>query len=334
MTDDTKGQMTEDQRPMSHTALGVLGLKSGPSALVPWSRLQFPMPKRLYIDTVGCQMNVLDSELVAASLLRGRLRAGRQPAPGRHDPVQHVQRPPARRGQDLQRPGPAEARQASTARRRSSASWAAWPRRTSEQIFQPGPARGPGGRAGPAWASCRELLERVAAGRRAADRGEPRPQRPAPRPAVQCELRPLRSARASRRGPPARHQAMVRIMFGCDKFCTYCIVPSVRGPEQSRPAAEIESEVRQLADQGCLEVTLLGPDGQQLPRPRRRADASAWPICSERLHEIDGIRRLRFVTNHPRHMTDDLLQAVRDLPKVCPICTCPPRAARTQSCGG
>ena len=47
-------------------------------------------------------------------------------------------------------------------------------------------------------------------------------------------------------------------MFGCDKFCTYCIVPSVRGPEQSRPAAEIEAEVRQLADQGCLEVTLLG----------------------------------------------------------------------------
>ena len=53
-------------------------------------------------------------------------------------------------------------------------------------------------------------------------------------------------------------QAMVRIILGCDKFCTYCIVPRVRGPEQSRPAAEIEDEVRRLADQGCLEVTLLG----------------------------------------------------------------------------
>ena len=51
---------------------------------------------------------------------------------------------------------------------------------------------------------------------------------------------------------------MVRIMFGCDKFCTYCIVPQVRGPEQSRPAAEIVDEVRRLADDGCLEVTLLG----------------------------------------------------------------------------
>ena len=57
---------------------------------------------------------------------------------------------------------------------------------------------------------------------------------------------------------PNRYQAFVRIMIGCDKFCTYCIVPSVRGPEQSRPARQVEIEVRQLADQGCREVTLLG----------------------------------------------------------------------------
>ena len=57
---------------------------------------------------------------------------------------------------------------------------------------------------------------------------------------------------------PSPFQAMVRIMFGCDKFCTYCIVPTVRGPEQSRPAAEIVEEVRRLAADGCLEVTLLG----------------------------------------------------------------------------
>jgi len=106
-------------------------------------------------------------------------------------------------------------------------------------------------------------------------------------------------------------------MFGCDKFCTYCIVPKVRGPEQSRAAGEIVDEVRRLAADGCLEITLLGQtvnsykdvrDGQTL----RLSDLLA------RLNEIDGLRRIKFVTNYPRHMTDDLLQAVRDLPKVSP----------------
>jgi len=116
---------------------------------------------------------------------------------------------------------------------------------------------------------------------------------------------------------PGKHQAMVRIMFGCDNFCTYCIVPRVRGPEQSRPAGDIVDEARRLADQGCLEITLLGQtvnsyQSQSDGRTTRLSDL----LC--RLHEIDGLRRLRFVTNHPRHMTDDLLSAVGDLPKVCP----------------
>ena len=112
-------------------------------------------------------------------------------------------------------------------------------------------------------------------------------------------------------------QAMVRIMFGCDKFCTYCIVPKVRGPEQSRPAAEIVAEVRRLAAEGCLEITLLGQTVNSYKdasegRTLRLSDLLA------RLNEIDGLRRIKFVTNYPRHMTDDLLQAVRDLPKVSP----------------
>jgi tRNA-2-methylthio-N6-dimethylallyladenosine synthase len=110
---------------------------------------------------------------------------------------------------------------------------------------------------------------------------------------------------------------MVRIMFGCDKFCTYCVVPRVRGPEQSRPAAEIVEEVRRLADNGCLEVTLLG----QTVNSYRDATGPGKIELADllyMLHEIDGIRRLRFVTNHPRHMTAALLQAMRDLPKVSP----------------
>jgi len=115
---------------------------------------------------------------------------------------------------------------------------------------------------------------------------------------------------------PSPFQAFVRIMMGCDKFCTYCIVPSVRGPEQSRPPSVILDETRQLAGQGVKEITLLGqtvnsykyrePDG----RTTRLSD------LLERLHEIPGLLRIKFITNFPNDMTDDLLQAVRDLPRV------------------
>jgi tRNA-2-methylthio-N6-dimethylallyladenosine synthase len=116
---------------------------------------------------------------------------------------------------------------------------------------------------------------------------------------------------------PSPHQAMVRIMFGCDKFCTYCVVPRVRGPEQSRPAAEIIDEVRQLADNGCLEVTLIG----QTVNSYRDTTGPATIELADllyKLHDVEGLRRLRFVTNHPKHTTDALLQAMRDLPKVSP----------------
>jgi tRNA-2-methylthio-N6-dimethylallyladenosine synthase len=117
---------------------------------------------------------------------------------------------------------------------------------------------------------------------------------------------------------PNRFQAYVRVMIGCDKFCTYCIVPSVRGPEQSRHPEQIAAEVRQLADEGCKEITLLGQtvnsyhyewgDGRRF----RLSDLLA------RIHDTPGIVRIKFITNFPRDMTDDLLEAVRDLPKVCP----------------
>ncbi|MCL2119871.1 MAG: tRNA (N6-isopentenyl adenosine(37)-C2)-methylthiotransferase MiaB, partial [Planctomycetaceae bacterium] len=118
------------------------------------------------------------------------------------------------------------------------------------------------------------------------------------------------------RGNP--YQAMVRIMFGCDKFCSYCIVPSVRGPEQSRPPQEIEAEIRQLADQGCLEVTLIG---QTVNSYRYPQGEKIWRLQDlfAMIESIDGIRRVLFVTSYPRGMTDELLQAIHDLPKVMPF---------------
>ena len=98
---------------------------------------------------------------------------------------------------------------------------------------------------------------------------------------------------------PSPFQAFVRIMMGCDKFCTYCIVPSVRGPEQSRSPDAIVEESRRLADQGVKEITLLGqtvnsykftePDG----RMTRLSD------LLDRLSEIDGVRRIKFITTSP-----------------------------------
>lgn len=113
---------------------------------------------------------------------------------------------------------------------------------------------------------------------------------------------------------PTPFQAYVRIQIGCDKFCTYCIVPSVRGPEQSRPPSQILAEARQLADEGCKEITLLG---QTVNSWRHTEDGKKWRMSDllYALHDIEGITRIKFVTNYPRDMTDDLLAAVRDLPK-------------------
>ncbi|MBI2809058.1 MAG: tRNA (N6-isopentenyl adenosine(37)-C2)-methylthiotransferase MiaB [Planctomycetes bacterium] len=114
---------------------------------------------------------------------------------------------------------------------------------------------------------------------------------------------------------PNRFQAYVRIMIGCDKFCTYCIVPRVRGPEQSRPPEHIAAEVKQLAGEGVKEVTLLGQTVNSY-----RSDDGRWRLGDllGRIHDTPGIERIKFITNFPKDMTDDLLHAVRDLPKVCP----------------
>ena len=116
---------------------------------------------------------------------------------------------------------------------------------------------------------------------------------------------------------PTPFQAYLRIQIGCGKFCTYCVVPNTRGPEQGRPPAQILSEAKILADQGCREITLLGQtvnsykfvDGDQ---------TTDMTSLLESLQEVDGIDRIKFVTNYPKDMTERLLIAVRDLPKVSP----------------
>jgi tRNA-2-methylthio-N6-dimethylallyladenosine synthase len=94
-------------------------------------------------------------------------------------------------------------------------------------------------------------------------------------------------------------------------------VPSVRGPEQSRPANEVIAEARQLAAEGCREITLLG---QTVNSYHHTAGGRTWRLSDllAELENIDGLSRVKFVTNYPKDMTDDLLAAVRELPKVSP----------------
>ena len=121
---------------------------------------------------------------------------------------------------------------------------------------------------------------------------------------------PLRDAEMR----PSPHQAFVRIMIGCDKFCTYCVVPGTRGPEQSRLPSEIAHEVRQLAAEGVQEVTLLG---QTVNSYKVEENGRTYRLADllELIHDTEGLKRIKFVTSYPRDMTDDLLQAIRDLLK-------------------
>ncbi len=111
-------------------------------------------------------------------------------------------------------------------------------------------------------------------------------------------------------------KAHVPIMYGCDKFCTFCIVPLTRGRERSRPTEEILTEVERLAAGGTREVTLLGQTvnsyGKNLPEGR-------VPFCSllEQIDSIRGIQRIRFTSPYPRDFTDDLIEAIGRLETVC-----------------
>jgi len=117
-------------------------------------------------------------------------------------------------------------------------------------------------------------------------------------------------------------QAYVRVMRGCDMFCSYCIVPYVRGPQRSRAPERIVEEVRRLVEAGRSEITLLGQivnayEWSAGGRTVRLAD------LLERLSPTPGLRRLRFLTNHPSPFETDILQAMRDLPNVCEYLHCP-----------
>ena len=117
-------------------------------------------------------------------------------------------------------------------------------------------------------------------------------------------------------------KSFVPIQYGCDKFCTFCIVPTTRGRERSRPTEHIVEEVRKLAQQGTREVTLLGQTvnsyGKNLLEGRVPFSQLLW-----KLSEIDELQRIRYTSPYPRDFRQDLIDTIRDCPKVMEHCHMP-----------
>lgn len=108
--------------------------------------------------------------------------------------------------------------------------------------------------------------------------------------------------------------AYITIMQGCNNFCSYCIVPYVRGPERSRPVIEIEEEMKKLAENGCKEVTLLGQNVNSYYDENKKIN---FPKLLKKLTRIDGIERIRFMTSHPKDLSEELIETIASEKKLC-----------------
>ena len=132
-------------------------------------------------------------------------------------------------------------------------------------------------------------------------------------------------------------RASVTIMNGCNNFCTYCIVPYVRGRERSRAPEDILNEIKELASQGYKEITLLGQNVNSYMRVEREKDNSkdVYKIDSfakllRAVNEIDGIEKIKFISPHPKDFTDDVIDAIRDCDKVSKFIHLPLQSGSTE----
>ena len=132
-------------------------------------------------------------------------------------------------------------------------------------------------------------------------------------------------------------KASVTIMNGCNNFCSYCIVPYVRGRERSREPRAIIEEVRELAKQGYKEITLLGQNVNSYLRVEREKGlefeeyegVNSFATLLRAVNKIDGIERIRFVSPHPKDFTDDVIEAIADCEKVCKLVHLPLQSGST-----
>ncbi|MHB0915694.1 MAG: tRNA (N6-isopentenyl adenosine(37)-C2)-methylthiotransferase MiaB [Thermoleophilia bacterium] len=131
----------------------------------------------------------------------------------------------------------------------------------------------------------------------------------------------------SRRG--ANHHAWIQVMTGCSNYCSYCIVPLVRGEERSREPEAIVAEIEGLVADGVVEVTLLGQNVNAYGRDRAGAETTFARLLA-RLDAVSGLERIRFVTSHPKDLGDDLIAAMRDIDSVCEHLHLPAQSGATR----
>ena len=112
-----------------------------------------------------------------------------------------------------------------------------------------------------------------------------------------------------------KHKAWVSIILGCNNFCSYCIVPYVRGRERSRDINDVLAEIKVLAEDGCKEITLLGQNVNSYGNDLGEKDLFARLLYA--IEDIEGIERVRFMTSHPKDLSDSLIEAMKTCKKVC-----------------
>ena len=132
----------------------------------------------------------------------------------------------------------------------------------------------------------------------------------------------------------SKTQASITIMYGCDNFCTYCIVPYVRGRERSRNPEDIIAEAKEVAKQGYKEIMLLGQNVNSYMRAENKkgeckSEINSFAKLLREINKIDGIERIRFVSPHPKDFTDDVIEAIRDCDKVCKFIHLPLQSGST-----
>ena len=272
--------------------------------------------RTVYLETMGCQMNVLDSELVL-----GQLRAAG------YEPIDdmtsadlvllntcsvrdHAEQKVLSRLGSLRRPKAAHAGMVVGV-------IGCMAERDPDGIFQKMPhvdlVCGPG-----ELNKVPALIEEVRANRTRAialSQSLSRKSTPVQRA---LEFDSVESLDLSRDPGPGANvlQSYIRVQRGCDKFCTFCVVPFTRGAERSRPPRQIVDEARMLADRGAKEVTLLGQTVNSYVNQDNGREVRFAELLS-RVSEIAGLERVRFVTSFPGDFTDDILEAMRDIPKLC-----------------
>ena len=134
-------------------------------------------------------------------------------------------------------------------------------------------------------------------------------------------------------------KASVTIMNGCNNFCSYCIVPYVRGRERSRQPKDIIEEVRKLAQEGYKEITLLGQNVNSYLKVEREKniefeqyeEVNSFATLLRAVNKIDGIEKIRFISPHPKDFTDDVIQAICDCEKVCKLIHLPLQSGSTNT---